>query len=282
MTSKEVINRMQADKCLTASRSRSNRKHRNYSNKYTKCLGERGYHGIRKDGYFSKFYSYGVVGHCAIFVEAHLIWAGYPELVPNKGYIMNTNEFANWLKSEPYIKGLGKVDWTTDWKKARDAVRKGKFVVVLKGSKKHKGYTHTCTLLDIADGYVKTVDGNITGKYNGKKINNGVIKKRKRSKYKWGFAILPIPVAKKKQATPKSSKDVSYKVGETYETKVSVNIRTKPSTKYKKVGTTGRGRKIKVLAIKHKSDGSYWLKFSYKGKSRWVCGRTSKGKVYIK
>ena len=278
-TAQEIIKEMKADKRLTPSRSRSHRKHHNYSNIYTQAMTD--YAGIDNKGYFTKFYPYGVVGHCCIFVQAHLIWAGYKKLVPHKGYIWNTNQYAKWLKSEPTIKGLGKVDWTTDWKKARDAARKGKFVVVLKGSKGHKGYTHTCALLDIIDGYVKTVAGNITGKYNGKKINNGVIKKRKRSKYKWGFAILPIPVAKKKQTTPESSRGASYKVGKTYETKVSVNIRTKPSTKYKKVGTTGRGMKIKVLAIKHKADGSYWLKFSYKGKSRWVCGKNSKGKAYI-
>lgn len=286
MTSQDVISKMKADKCSTPSRSKSKKKHHNFSNKYTQLLGKLGYKGIKKDGYFSKFYSYGVVGHCCIFVLYWLIQCGYKALAPNKGYIWNTNQYAKWLKTQPTIKGLGQVDWTTDWKKARDAVRKGKFVVVFKGSKGHKGYTHTCVLLDIADGYVKTVDGNVKGKYNGKKINNGVIKKRKRSKHKWGFAILPIPVAQKKQPTPKPTPkpatSAPYAVGKTYKTSVNLNVRTKPSTKNKKVGTLAKGKSVKALAVKHGSDGSYWIKFSYKGKSRWVCGRIGKGKVYIK
>lgn len=196
MTSKEIIARMRADKCLTPSRSRSKRKHHNYSNKYTRCLGERGYYGIREDGYFTKIYSYGVVGHCCIGVQAHLIWGGYPQLVPNKKHelIGNTNNYADWLKTEPTIKGLGKVDWTTDATKANKAAKAGKMVVTFKGKKGHKKFTHTCVLRAITGGKVKTIDFNIGSTYKGKRINNGVLKARKKSEFRWAFAILPIPV----------------------------------------------------------------------------------------
>lgn len=198
-SSKLIIRNMRADKCLTPSRSRSHRKHRNYSNKYTQTLGKLGYKGIDKQGYFTKYYSYGVVGHCCIGVQAHLIWAGYRSLVPiSKGYIWNTNNYAAWLKSEPTIKGLGKVDWTTDWKKAAKAAEAGKLVVTFKGQKGHSKYTHTCVLLKISGGKVYTVDFNVNGKHNGKKINNGVEKSRKRTTYRWGFAILPVPTKIKK------------------------------------------------------------------------------------
>lgn len=196
MTGKQVIARMRSDKCLTSSRSRSKRKHHNYSNKYTRELGKRGYYGIRKDGYFSKIYSYGVIGHCCIGVQAHLIWSGYKSLVPNKKneLIGNTNNYADWLKTEPVIKGLGKVDWTTDKTKANNAAKAGKLVVVFKGKKGHKKFTHTCVLRSITKSKVKTIDFNVSGIYKGKRINNGVLKSRKKSEFRWAFAILPIPI----------------------------------------------------------------------------------------
>ena len=185
MTGKEVTNKMRADKCLTASRSRSKKKNRNYSNKYTRLLGSFGYKGIRKDGYFSKIFSYGVVGHCCIFVQYWLIKCGYKAFVPKKGYIWNTNKFASWLKSEPTIKGFGKVDWTTNPKKAKVGA------VCFKGKKGHSSYTHTCCFLKYKNGYIYTVDGNVSSKYKGKKINNGSVQKRKASSYRWGFANMP-------------------------------------------------------------------------------------------
>lgn len=186
MTGKIVTDRMRKDKCLTPSRSRSHKKHHNYSNKYTKKLGQMGYKGIRKDGYFTKFYPYGVVGHCCIFVQYWLIMSGLKAFVPaSKGYIWNTNKYALYLKSEPTIKGYGKVDWTSDPKKAKVGA------VVFKGKKGHKSFTHTCCFLKYKDGYVYTVDGNISGKYKGKKVNNGLVKKRKASSYRWGFANMP-------------------------------------------------------------------------------------------
>lgn len=177
MTGKDVINKARADKCLTPSRSRSHRKHRNYSNKYTQLLGKLGYKGIRKDGYFSKFYDYGVVGHCCIFVQYWLIKCGYNAFVPKKGYIWNTNNYAKYLK--------GKYKDTSDPKKAKPGA------VCFKGQKGHKKYTHTCLFIKYQNGYVYTVDGNINGKYKGKKINNGVVKKRKASKFRWCFVNLP-------------------------------------------------------------------------------------------
>lgn len=247
-TAQEIISAMRADKRLTASRSRSKLKHRNYSNLYTLCLGERGYHGINKKGYFTKFYSYGTVGHCAIFVEAHLIWAGYPQLVPNKGYIMNTNVFAKWLKSEPTIKGLGQVDWTTDSAKAKKAMAAGKMVIVFKGSKKSKSFDHTCTGIKIVDGYIYTVDGNVGGKYKGKKINNGVVKKRKLKKHRWGFAILPIPVGQEAAAKKKTT-SITYVVKGV---KTNLNVREKATTKSKVVHKLKNGTVVTVTKIKGK------------------------------
>lgn len=188
MTAKQVLAKMKADKCLTASRSRSKRKNRNYSNKYTRLLGSLGYKGIGKDGYFTKFYSYGVVGHCCIFVQYWLIKCGFIAFVPkSKKYIWNTNNYAKWLKSEPSIKGLGKVDFVTDPKKAKPGA------VCFKGKKGHSSYTHTCVFIQYKNGYIYTVDGNVSGTYKGKKVNNGLVKKRKASSYRWGFANLPYP-----------------------------------------------------------------------------------------
>lgn len=186
MTSKQILAKMRADKCLTPSRSRSKRKNRNYSNKYTRKLGELGYDGILRNGFFSKIYSYGVVGHCCIFVQYHFIMNGLKAFVPrSKGYIWNTNQYAKWLRSEPNIKGHGRVTWTTDPKKAKPGA------VCFKGKKGHSSYTHTCCFIKYKDGYIYTVDGNVTSKYKGKKINNGSVQKRKASKFRWGFANMP-------------------------------------------------------------------------------------------
>lgn len=261
MTSKQIIARMRADKCLTPSRSRSKRKHHNYSNKYTRCLGERGYSGIRKDGYFTKIYSYGVVGHCCIGVQAHLIWAGYPELVPkNKGYIWNTNNYAAWLRSEPVIYQLGRVNWTTDAKKANEAAKAGRLVVTFKGKKKSKKFSHTCVLLGISGGKVRTVDFNISGVYKGKKVNNGLTKSRKKSSFRWTFAILPIPVA----AAP-------YQKGKAYQLQYSMNVRSDHSTSAKIKTTIKRGERVKALQVWKSPGGVWWIQTVH----GWICAKTN-------
>lgn len=267
MTSKQIIARMRADKCLTPSRSRSKRKHQNYSNKYTRCLGERGYSGIRRDGYFTKFYSYGTVGHCCIGVQAHLIWAGYPQLVPkNRGFIGNTNAYARWLKSEPTIKGLGKVDWTSDASKAAKAAKAGKMVVTFKGNKGSNKYSHTCTLLQISGGKVRSVDFNISAKYKGKRINNGVVKTRKKASYRWGFAILPIPVA----VAP-------YEKGKAYTLQYNMNVRADHAKSAALKTTIKRGERVKALAVWHSSAGAWWIQTVH----GWICAKT-KQKTYLK
>ena len=289
----EIIRNMKTDKCYTMSRSRSSKKHHNFSNKYTQLLGERGYSGIGKDGYFKKFYSYGVVGHCCIFVQYHLIQGGYPELVPKKGYIWNTNRYASWLKTEPNIKGIGKVDWTSDLKKAQAAAKAGKVVVTFKGTKGKTSYSHTCTLLEIKDGYVKTVDGNISGKFEGKKINNGVVKKRKASSYRWGFAILPIPTVAKKTTTATAKKTTTtttkktttakkapYVVGGKYTLKENMNIRASHSSKSKKLGVKKKGKVITAKQVHKTSNGSYWIRYK-SDPAKWICAKTPK-KTYMK
>lgn len=188
MTSKQVTAKMRADKCLTASRSRSKKKNRNYSNKYTRLLGQKGYKGIKKDGYFSKTYSYGVAGHCCIFVQYWFIECGLGAFVPKAiDYIWNTNVYAKWLKTEPYIKGFGKVNWTSNPKNAKHGA------VCFKGKKGSKKFSHTCTFIKYEKGYIYTVDGNVSGTYKGKRVNNGLVKKRKASKFRWGFADMPYP-----------------------------------------------------------------------------------------
>lgn len=256
----KIIKQIRADKCLTPSRSRSKRKQRNYSNKYTQKLGELGYKGIKRNGYFSKFYAYGVVGHCCIGVQYHLIKGGYPELVPrSEGYIWNTNNYAKWLKSEPTIKGLGKVDWTDDLSKANQAAKSGKMVITFKGKKGHKSYTHTCVLRYIQDGKVHTVDFNVSGRYKGKRINNGVLKSRKASSYRWGFAILPIPVV-----APK------YIKGETYKLTRTMNVRDDHSTKAKLKRTLKSGTTVKALEVWKSQSGVYWIRTAY----GWICAKT--------
>ena len=267
MTGKQIIARMRADKCLTPSRSRSKKKHRNYSNKYTRVLGERGYDGIRKDGYFTKFYSYGCVGHCCIGVQAHLIQAGYPELVPkSKGYIWNTNQYAQWLRSGPVLYPLGRVVWTTDASKANEAAKAGKVVVTFKGKKGHSSYTHTCVLLGISSGNVRTVDFNISGTYKGKKVNNGLTKTRKKSSYRWGFAILPIPV-----------KAPAYEKGKTYRLTTTMNVRVDHSKNAKIKTRIKSGEKVKALDTWKSPAGTWWIRTSF----GWICAKT-KDKTYLK
>lgn len=266
MTANQIIARMRADKCLTPSRSRSKRKHHNYSNKYTRLLGERGYKGIRKDGYFTKIYSYGVVGHCCIGVQAHLIRAGYPELVPkSKGYIWNTNNYAAWLRSEPVIHQLGRVNWTTDATTAAMAARSGKLVVTFKGKKGHSKFTHTCVLLGISGGKVRTVDFNISGIYKGKKVNNGLTKSRKKSSYRWAFAILPIPV-----------KAPAYKAGETYTLQSTMNVREDHAKSSKLKSRIKAGEKVKALDTWKSPAGVWWIRTSF----GWICAKTN-SKTYL-
>ena len=268
ITAQQVIARARADKCLTPSRSSSHRPHRNYSNKYTKLLGKLGYKGIKKNGYFSKIYPYGVVGHCCIFAQYWLIRSGYRALVPiGKGFIWNTNKYASWLKSEPQIKGLGRVDWTTDPGKASKAANAGKMVVVFKGRRGHGSYTHTCILLKVRGNYIYTVDGNVGGRYKGKRINNGVVKKRRYKSYRWGFAILPIP----------TTKPATYKKGKTYTLQNTMNVRTTPSvTKGRVKATIKRGSKVKALAVVQVGR-AYWVKTVH----GWICAKTPT-KTYLK
>lgn len=263
-TAQEVINAARADKCLTPSRSRSHRPHRNYSNKYTQELGRRDYKGINDDGYFTKFYPYGVVGHCAIFTQYWLIESGYPEFVPHRGYIWNTNQYAKWLKSEPYIKGRGRVQWVENPKYAKPGA------ICFKGAKGSKSYTHTCIFIKYEDGYVYTVDGNVSGRYKGKKINNGVVKKRKASKFRWGFANMPYVKA-----------PAPYIAGRVYQLQNTMNVRANHSSTSKKIGTMKRGTKIAPLRVYKTSGGAYWLQTAYKGEPRWICARSGK-KIYIK
>ena len=270
MTGKIVTDRMRADKCLTASRGRSNKKHRNYSNKYTRKLGQMGYPGIDKDGYFTKLYSYGVVGHCCIGVQAWFIWCGLTGFVPKgKGYIWNTNTYRRWLKSEPTIKGYGKVDWTTDRSKAKLGA------VCFKGdsNKKNKTATHTCIFLYNKGDYVYTVNFNVTGKHKGKRINNGVVKKYHKSRIK-GFANMPYPKAVK----PSGKKTTGYKVGKECTCQKVMNIREKPSTKSKIVGRAGKGSVVIPVEIHKTNNGTVWIRFAKNG---WICAKTPKN-VYLK
>lgn len=246
-----VINKAKADKCNTASRSKSKMKHRNYSNKYTKLLGQLGYKGIKSNGYFTKFYSYGVVGHCAPFVQYWLIKCGYKAFVPKKGYIWNTNKFASWLKKAPTIKGYGKVQVTTDPAKAIPGA------ICFKGKKKGKSYNHTCYFLKYEGGYIYTVDGNVSGTYKGKKINNGVEKKRKASNSKWLFCNMP------------------YKI--TYELLTNMNVRADHSTASKVKKILKAGTIVKATEYYKTHGGVEWAKT----KDGWICIRT-KTKVYLK
>lgn len=269
-TAQQIRKEMVADKRLTPSRSRSHRRHRNYSNPYTRAMTD--YDGINSKGYFTKFYPYGTVGHCCIFVQAHLIWAGYGKLVPHKGYIWNTNNYAKWLKSEPTIKGLGKVKWTASPAKASKAANAGKLVVVFKGRLGSDSYTHTCVLLKVRGNYIYTVDGNVNGWHKGKRINNGVLKKRRARNYRWGFAILPIPT---------KVKGAPYTAGHVYTLQKTMNLRKNHSTKSKKVGTMKKGKRVAPLSVYKTTNGAWWLKVPHKGELVWVCGKTAKN-LYVK
>lgn len=82
-------------------------------------------------------------------------------------------------------------------------------------------------------------------------------------------------------AVIKSTKSL-YSAEKTYKVKIAVNVRENHTTKAKKVGTLKVGAKVHSIAVYKTSNGTYWLKFIYNGKPRWVCARNSKGKVYIK
>lgn len=73
-----------------------------------------------------------------------------------------------------------------------------------------------------------------------------------------------------------------YHAEKTYTTQMKMNVREKASSKSKKVGTLEKGKKVHAIAVHKTKNGTYWLKFIYEGKPRWVCARTAKGKVYIK
>lgn len=242
LTAKQFIAECKKDRCSTMSRSKSKKKKNNFSNKYTKELGKQGYPGIKKDGYFTKFYPYGVVGHCCIGVQAHFIWAGLDAFVPKfkSGkfkYIWNTNVYHSWLRTNPTIKGYGKVHHTTDIKKVKPGA------VAFTPS-------HTCLVRFVKGDYVHTVDFNVGGKGG---INNGSLKKRHKSKFN-GFANMPYPEkpVKKievKKTTPKKT-TTTYKVA-TSRGK-NLRIRQNDSVTSKQIGLLKYGSHIEVSKISGK------------------------------
>lgn len=231
MTGKEFVAACKADLCSTQSRSKNGKK---YHNKYTEYFGKLGYKGINKSGVFTKKYSYGVVGHCCIGVQYHLHKNGLKAFVPNSGYIWNTNIYRKWLKSEPNIKGYGKVDWVTSPSKAKEGA------IAFKGNGKNKkSATHTCIFIKCVGNYIYTVDFNVG---DGKGHNNGTLHKRHK-KYFLGFANMPYPKAPAPVVTTK------------YVVKTSgsrLNVREKPNTDSKKLGSLKNGASIEVAKIENK------------------------------
>lgn len=261
LTRKQLVAQMKKDKCNTQSRSRNGNK---FHNKYTELLGKLGYKGINKQGIHTKLFSYGAVGHCCEGAQYHLIKGGYKRLVPkSKGYIWNTNKFAAWLKPEPNIKNLGKVEWyNNDFSYAEPGD------IVFKGSKGKSNYTHTCVYVKHDDKYVWTRDWNVGGKYKGKKYNNGCLHKRKIKSYNWGIAHMPY-----KEEEPE------YQVGKTYTVATkTLKVRTKPSTKEGKVVMVlHRSHQVKALEIKKKQNGSIWIRC---WDNRWCLAKGKK--LYLK
>ena len=280
-----IVKNAQADKCNTQSRSRNGNK---YHNKYSECLGKLGYKGINSNGVHTKLYSYGVVGHCCEGVQAHLIWAGYGAFVPKftSGkymYIWNTNVYHNWLKTEPTIKGYGKVDHVTDPKKAKVGA------IAFTPS-------HTCIFIryDAKTKYVYTVDFNVTGTVNGKKYNNGTVHKRKASKFN-GFANMPYQTVKVPQTTTSVSLP-KYEKNKTYTLQADMNVRInypkdgkmQPKVGYSKLskdaqkhatkdGVLKKGTKITCKDYTKISSTEIWVRTP----SGWICG-VKDGKIYIK
>lgn len=285
LTADEMVAKMKADLCSTQSRSKNGQK---FTNKYTKYFGNLGYSGINKNGVFTKKYSYGVVGHCCIGVQYWLCQGGYSKLVPKSPkYLFNTNTYRNWLKKQPKISGLGQVKWTTDPSKAK------KGAVAFKGkSSSAKNATHTCCFIQYKDGYVYTVDFNVS---DGKGHNNGTLHKRKK-KYFLGFANLPyVTSSGSSDSDTSGTTTTTYKVGSTYTLKSNMYVRTAPKTTAEKVkytsltedaqkcaikstggyGILKRGTKVTCKAIKNYTE-STWIKIP----SGWVCANNST-KTYI-
>lgn len=235
MTREEYVALCKADQCHTQSRANSGQK---YHNKYTEYFGKKGYGGINEKGVFTKKFSYGVVGHCCIGAQYHLCQGGLSAFVPKTvKWIWCTTYYAKWLKSEPAIDGYGKVKWYTDLKKAKTGD------IIFKG-KKGGGFTHTCVFISYKDGYVTTVDFNVSAKKDGKKYNNGFTHKRKASKYRWGIAHMPFPTLTLYKVNTESS---------------SLNLRDKPNGKI--IGKLKKGEKVYVESI---NDGWAYLP-QYKG-----------------
>lgn len=77
-------------------------------------------------------------------------------------------------------------------------------------------------------------------------------------------------------------KKSTFVAGEKYTLQVDMNIRAEHSSKSKKVGTLKKGSKVHATSVYKTNNGTYWVRFVYKGKARWVCAKTGKGKVYLK
>lgn len=247
MTGQEYVNKCKADLCKTQSRSKNGKK---YHNKYTEYFGKLGYPGINKSGVFTKKYSYGVVGHCCIGAQYHLHKNGLKAFVPKKAYIWNTNTYRKWLKSEPTIKGYGKVDWVTSPSKAKVGA------IAFKGNGKNKkSATHTCVFIKAVGNYVYTVDFNVG---DGKGHNNGTLHKRHK-KYFLGFANMPYPKA------PEPPTVTKYRVTTNGS---NLYVRHIGSASGKKIASIKNGTVIEVTTIK---DGWAYVP-EYKGwcSTRWI------------
>lgn len=271
MTGSEFIKICKADLCLTQSRKRSGQK---YHNKYTEYFGKLGYAGINKNGVFTKKYSYGVVGHCCIGVQYWLCRVGLSAFVPKatkSHYYWNTGVYRKYLKSQPNIKGYGKVKWVTDPAKAKAGA------IAFTSS-------HTCVFIQYnkKTGKVQTVNFNVS---DGKGHNNGVVKWVKKSKF-IGFANMPYPETK-----PVAPVSPSYAKGKTYTLQVNLNVRADHKTSAKKLSQlelTENAQKSAVNGVLQKGTRvtcqdvyttatMTWLKIP----SGWICAKNG-SKIYVK
>lgn len=205
-------------------------KYAKHNNKFTKHFAGR-YH-VKKNGYYKN-------GYCTLFVLYVYDKLGILSWFPKKSD--NTNTIYKYLKSK------GKI--IKDPAKAKMGQPAFKKV----GSTKKKSSGHTSIFWKYENGYVYTIDGNVSG---------GVVVRKKKPNWYLGFGDIlktstPAPTPKP-QPTPAPVKTTTYYVNTDTG---NLNLRDKPNTDKSTVKKTlARGTKVEVSTIK---DGWAYLP-SYK------------------
>lgn len=192
-------------------------KYAKHTNKFTKYFA--GKYNVKKNGYYKN-------GYCTLFVLYVYAKLGILSWFPKKSD--NTNTIYKYLKSK------GKI--IKDPKKAKPGMPAFKKV----GSTKKTSSGHTSIFWKYENGYVYTIDGNVSG---------GVVIRKKKKEWYLGFGnILKTSAPAAPKTTTTSVKTVTYYVNT--ETG-NLNLRDKPDAEKSTVKKTlARGTKVEVSSVK--------------------------------